>query len=359
MKQTAILFAIVFATGFGTCVITEASEIESIVNALQRRQDRAKSVLVLLEITQTMEVINNRRGWRGDPTLAKDGLFTVRMLTEVRVVGDKVDYRVETPDGLRHNLSVTRRNSFNGAASYQSASAIKGGGASCIINPNPYEFGVDSGGLKPLYFNFRPLHKQMGQFNYQDARIAEERGEINGISCIIVRETSESSPQHELWLEPERDYALRRYQAYLDGKLYFRLTVLGDREEPGFGPVPTAWDTETWVSEKLANSSQFRVQSISLNEPIADKEFTHVPGPGTYVSDHVRGESYLISETGEKTQRPYHGGPPEKKATASLAMNPETGERGFRTWWLVIGVVVVTSLALILWTRGVFRSGGR
>jgi hypothetical protein len=119
MKLPLIRIATLSIAMSGTGMFAEAAspDIETIVKALQKRQDRTKSVFASLDATVTMEMISNPRGWRGDPTVAKDGLFPVSKQVEIRLQGDLFDCRAETPDGLRHNLPLTLRDSFNGVAS--------------------------------------------------------------------------------------------------------------------------------------------------------------------------------------------------------------------------------------------------
>lgn len=369
MRWLEFVVTIMCAVVLGNSVHVEAADTEGMLKALQQRQERAQTAFVTLETDVTMEVKAARGsfGWRGDPKAARDGLFTVRIEHQIRLKDDMFDDRIETPDGLRHNLTVSRRDSFNGLASYESTSGLEGGAASCIINPNPFEFGVGNTGLSPILLTFRPLHAQLGRFNFSDARIAEESVELNGATCVVLRETNEGAKadevlepeEKELWLEPSRDYALRRYQRYERGTLRFRLTVLNYSELPDFGSVPSVWDCETWNADKLTNSCQYRVLSTSVNQPMTVADFTHVPGPGTYVYDHAAGKNFRVSESGAEVPLPVHEKSAEKSANPQTTESKSAGQA--YPWWLPLaGIVSVLSfLAVVLWTRGVFQNRGR
>jgi hypothetical protein len=217
----------------------------------------------------------------GDPD-SPGGIATMESTQQLLIDGDKFDFRVEKPDGARHNSSISDRESFNGVKSQQLMMLANDPGT-LFTTTEKYRFGVDNAAVVAILAAYRPLHAGMRQLDLEHSEIAPRRESFDGHECVILR--SGGLMRRELWLDPKLKFLPRRFLSVLGGKPSIRIDM-AYQPDAQLGWVLSSWRMEhTKKDGSFGTSGDSHVTSYALNEPIAESEFEIEAPAGAYIQE--------------------------------------------------------------------------
>jgi hypothetical protein len=265
-----------------------------VIKAWQKRQDLIKTFRFLWTEQQT-----HPKGWLPNPRFPQrewlniSGLLIDRSYTvskTLAVNGSKMRYtfeidRKEEPDGVRVKSPDNRSDGLGVRRNYAYVSVFDGqvGKTSLttkLDGPPPVErqttANVDAQNLdtRAILMAFRPLDPVMGHLLIDRAVTNERRRFYNGKSTFLLEERHDPSGwKTMLWVEPERDFLVSRYDIYFEQKLIAEIDI-DYVEDARWGWIPNGWR----VTQLLADGSrrlvsEAKVTSYNINEPIGSKEF--------------------------------------------------------------------------------------
>jgi hypothetical protein len=265
------------------------------LKAWQKRQDTIKTARFVWTEQQTRPV-----GWLPNPrfpererlaipTLLSDRSYTVSKTLSVD--GNKMRYsfeldRKEEPDGIRVKAPAnTRADGLGVRRDYSYVSVFDGQAGkttltSLIESPPPVvrqtTTNVDAQNLdtRAILMAVRPLDPVMGHLLIDRAVTNERRTFYKGRSIFLLEERHDPSGwKTMLWVEPERDFLVSRYDVYFEQKLIVAIDI-DYVEDARWGWLPNGWR----VTEMLADGSkrlvaEARVSSYNINQPTGIEEF--------------------------------------------------------------------------------------
>ncbi len=265
-----------------------------VLNAWQKRQNAIKTARFAWTEQQTRPVgwLPNARFPERDrlaiPALISDRTFTV--VKTLSFDGSRMRYsfdldRKEEPDGVRVKSPDNRSDGLGVRRNYSYLSVFDGEVGSTILTthldgPPPAThqttLNVDAQNLdtRAILLAFRPLDPVMGDQLLDRAVTNEMRQFYKGKSTFLLEERHDPSGWKTiLWIEPERDFLISRYDVLFEQKLLVMVDIDYSHDEH-WGWIPSAWH----VTEMLADGSkrlvcEATVSSFSINEPIKIDEF--------------------------------------------------------------------------------------
>ncbi len=265
-----------------------------VVKAWQKRQDAIKTARFVWteEQTHPKDWLPNprfpEREWLSIPGLLTDRSYTVSKT--LAVDGNKMRYsfeldRKEEPDGVRVKTPDNRTDGLGLRRNYRYVSVFDGqvgkiSLASLIESPPPVSrqttTNVDAQNLdtRPILMALRPLDPVMGHLLIDRAVTNEVRSFYKGKSIFMFEERHDPSGwKTMLWVEPERDFLVSRYDVLFEQKLIVAIDI-DYAADPRWGWIPSGWR----VSEMLADGSrrlvaEAKVSSYSINQPVGIEEF--------------------------------------------------------------------------------------
>lgn len=278
--------------------------IKMIRDQWQSRQEQVKSVRMNWRENRVFRTSHRASGmWHGDPN-SPGGLAKIEYERRVQIDGDKIEYRSEAADAVRHNESPIIRETFDGQRS-QSFSVDSDNKKSGALTNEVYSYTAQSLPLFPLYWAFRPLHASMGAFNLDKATIDAHSAVIDeGEECLVLRLNANNRNVRELWLDPKIELLPRRYLETIDGVPAIKLDITYSQDS-ALGPLPNGWKFD-WLDEKgqFYDSSEMSVTDYAINPSIPITDFQIAFPDGTLVSDGTNGTRYVVGATmGQSTQR--------------------------------------------------------
>lgn len=121
---------------------------------------------------------------------------------------------------------------------------------------------------------FRPLDSVMGHLLIDRAVTNLARTFYKGSSIFLLEERHDPSGWKTiLWIEPERDFIVRRYVLAFEQKRIVDVDIDYTRD-PRWGWIPSAWRvTEMLADGSTRQVSAARVTSYTVNVPIGAEEF--------------------------------------------------------------------------------------
>jgi hypothetical protein len=228
------------------------------------------------------------REWLNTAGLLRDRSYTATK--SLTVDGDRMRYTFELdrpaePDGVRIRDSDGGNDGlgegkhyryvgvFNGAAGSASLTSVTGSPAATMLRTTS---NVDAQNLdtRPILLSFRPLHPTMGHLLVDRAVCNLVRTFYRDASIFKLEEQRDPSGwKSMLWIEPEKDFLMRRFDVLFEQKLIAAIDV-DYVQDPRWGWVPSAWR----ISELLADGTrrvavEAKVTRYALNEPIDLAEF--------------------------------------------------------------------------------------
>lgn len=265
-----------------------------VINAWQKRQDAIKTARFVWTEQQTRPVgwLPNARFPERDrlaiPALISDRTFMISK--SLSLDGNKLRYsfeldRKEEPDGVRVKSPDNRPDGLGVRRSYSYLSVFDGQVGKTTLTtrldgPPPAAHqttvNVDAQNLdtRAILLAFRPLDPAMGHLLLDRAVTNQMRQFYKGKSTFLLEERHDPSGWKTiLWIEPERDFLISRYDVLFEQKLLVMVDI-DYSQDARWGWVPNAWH----VTEMLADGSkrlvaEAKVSSFSINEPIGIEEF--------------------------------------------------------------------------------------
>lgn len=307
--------------------------IEAIRERWSARQQQVQSVKINWQQTRTFRATRrSAENWHGDPN-SPGGLARIVYECQLQVDGDKIEYKIESADAIRHNESPSIRETYDGKRSQMfnvSSKDSKTGGVSAA----EYGYTGQSLPLFPLYWAFRPLHTSMGAFRLDTATILPHPGIVDEEGeCVILRQNANNRSQLELWLDPKLEFLPRRYVNTIDGAPMIRLDIVY-AQDAKLGALPNSWKF-VWLDSKgqLFDNNEAKVIDYAINPSIPPSAFQIEFPPGTQVADDISKTRYVVGAT---------------PVTSDLGATPVTSDS--RWLWLIL-LNAFGLIALIVYLR--------
>lgn len=204
----------------------------------------------------------------------------------------------------------------------------------------------------PIRLAFCASHTQFGLFDAPALKLTNRKAIIDGSAMVVLQQN-----ENEVWLDPARQYVPIRYYQNLHGKLD-RFIEVDYSFDQRHGWLPKAWkNVDLAPSGELVSSMSLTVTKCTINERIPDEDLKQEYPPGTWVSNYISNERYLVREGGHK--RPIRPGEFDGTNYDTL-LRTEPGGSSEPTWKpMLIWVAVATLLAstvLIVYRLRVGRS---
>lgn len=220
-----------------------------------------------------------------------------------------------------------------------------------FVNMEKHNPDITAFDLWPILLTYRALHPTMDLlFHDKPWVLAPGTGVFQERNCVIL-ERQEGVRKYSCWVDPERDFTIRRVVETLNGNVGILLDI-AYRNDPSHGWVPSSWDGRMLgtVTGQLQFSVSARVTDSEINVPIPREEFQFVFPPGTEVSDYRDQTHYVLLENGRKRLITHEER--NRRATYEEWLVTETGMAGLavqRPWWrgwpawLLLALVVVAT----------------
>lgn len=208
-----------------------------------------------------------------------------------------------------------------------------------------------------------PLHPYVS-VQLATFQIAAEPAHVNGEPCLVLIDppVGDSRIDRTLWLDPGRDFAVRRFMA--KGPEYSIQCDIDYGLDPDLGWIPSEWTLSlrgtTGISPLLA--TRVLATGSKAHEPLADRELAIVYPPRTWVIDEPAAEQYLVLPDGTHRKvlpKEIYWLPTQAELLASPSgeVGPliESKMRWRRYWQLSQIPAVLGACALLLATIAVWR----
>lgn len=223
---------------------------------------------------------------------------------------------------LQHNITVLK----DGVGKCYMPKGIYNYPLGNIVNMKETDYPQDIS-ARPLFLLFRSLRK--GLFKKEKYTILRDKGVVDGHSCLLLQTNLGISPKCRLWIDPLKDYLIRRYELSNDqGKVYLVMTISYSFAKDNRW-LPSGWKIVN-VNEQgdLAQSMSSTVAEIAINMSSNEQDFDIAFPPGTKVRD-LRSETanneltqYIAREGGAKRIITRE----ERQASYEELLNTESGQ---------------------------------
>lgn len=173
--------------------------------------------------------------------------------------------------------------------------------------------------LRPVMAHYRPSHGDLSQIRRYS--FTGRRGQIDMSSCIVLEASvgadAISGVKRSIWVDPERDFIVRRWMSELDGRTLGK-TDLFYSEDRAHGWLPSRWEyLEHGKDGVLRDSVKATVVEQALNVAMEPEDFRLEFPPGTHLTDHAvttaKDEDFLVGPDG--TRKPLVPGQSIRKPT--------------------------------------------
>jgi hypothetical protein len=127
---------------------------------------------------------------------------------------------------------------------------------------------------RPILMASRPLDPVMGHLLMDRAVTNERRSFYRGKSIFLLEERHDPSGwKTMLYIEPERDFLISRYDIYFEQKLIVAIDI-DYAQDAQWGWIPNAWRVTEMLSDGSKRLvSEAKVSSYSINQTIGAEEF--------------------------------------------------------------------------------------
>jgi hypothetical protein len=265
-----------------------------VIKAWQKRQDSVKTFRFVWTEQQT-----HPKGWLPNPRYPQHewlnipGLLVDRNYTvskTLSVDGQKMKYtfeidRKEEPDGVRVKSPDNRSDGLGVQRNYSYVSVFDGqvgktslttklDGPPPVVHQTTTNMDAQNLDTRAILMAFRPLDPVMGHLLLDRAVTNERRRFYQGKSTFLLEERHDPSGwKTMLWVEPERDFLVSRYDVYFEQKLIAEIDI-DYVEDSRWGWIPNGWRlTQLLADASRRLLSEAKVTSYNINEPIGSKEF--------------------------------------------------------------------------------------
>ena len=201
--------------------------------------------------------------------------------------------------------------------------------------------------FSPWFLTFRPLDREIGQFDRAKIRAESSQVSFDGVTCVVITQPPPAAggPVRTVYADPSRGYLPIHYLVSTKGIITEQASIRY-RQDKNDSWVPSGWDISILdASGQPSYSWSGNVVEYRLNPEMADSTFHFVVPGGTWVSDGIAKQIYILRPDG--TRRPVTKGEYNGKNFTQL-MNSEPPEQF--GWARIIGIgaaAVVLGAALI------------
>ena len=196
----------------------------------------------------------------------------------------------------------------------------------------------------------------------------DSRGQVNlgGSPCLVLRTDPAASKPYlvdELWIDPAKDSAIVRQVYFAGTNPWFRFDTVHRKSSQGW--IPASW-TFAATTDHLVEVSQYTVESMEVDPPVADADFILPIEPGWIVLVHT----YPVAGQGLDPNKPASGmfrvdstgkWVPLDEATGYTTgegeqLPPESPNRRW-IWWggAALGGIVALATGVVLYRRRMRR----
>jgi hypothetical protein len=143
----------------------------------------------------------------------------------------------------------------------------------------------------PLVLALRPLMRSVSFVDLSHYRLLPTRGAVGETSCLILEPTDGGLEAVSLWVDPLRDYVIRRANVSFKGRECSRLDI-DYSADPVAGWLPKEW---SWVHLDLKGNLDLALRASldnrSINMPLSPADFAVDEPAGALVHDLRSGSS--------------------------------------------------------------------
>lgn len=201
------------------------------------------------------------------------------------------------------------------------------------------------GRVLPLLLLYRPLDAALGDFRPPSLRVEDEMGTVAGRPCLILNDGED-----KVWVDPEREFIPLRYRMSQRGRLRQSIEIRYNHS-PEKGWTPSDWTNEVFTGlDILHESVVLRVSAAEVNTALADELFDPKIPTGSWVSDFITKERYILRADGK---RPISPGEFTGDNFEELLNSNPPGQGIWRTVRVLL--VAVVALFLIVYAYRIVR----
>ncbi len=165
--------------------------------------------------------------------------------------------------------------------------------------------------LHPVLLALRPAQFRLQFIGASRTQLPAEAARVEGRACVRLVEHNEASDcEVELWLEPTRNFAVRRAFFRSRGELNEQVD-LNYRDDDRERHAPDSWlvlgrskrgpNAQLFPGvELLFESTVGHVSKLTANEPGKDRPSPPALQPGTVLVDRISGGTYRIGDDGSR-----------------------------------------------------------
>ncbi|OAI57955.1 hypothetical protein AYO47_00235 [Planctomyces sp. SCGC AG-212-M04] len=188
----------------------------------------------------------------------------------------------------------------------------------------------------PIVDALRPLEPMMHELPLDKYELTRFRAEIDGEELIVLEEPAGGRSfelSSQLWVDPLRDYAPRKYVSKVNGKT--SIWYLCEYEQHATGVyLPSRWEAHFGDSEKVTA----HVTKIETGLSLPESEFNIEFPLHTNVADKISGVEYYIDRSGQRI--PNGGGRPAPRPAPAPVLR--------HTAWGAVLATVATLAVIVL-----------
>jgi hypothetical protein len=334
------------------CVAVRAAEDAAEV-AARTRQDAVKTLVMVYKRTEVVARGAESEAQEGPlkpKTTVPDKELTLESTNRLTIDGVKVRIednhpRWSMPDGT---LLETRQVALcNGsiAKTFFSEGVRTGGRPTGYIMRDPRLTEVKLIALTPITLTIRGLEPAINPLPMSDMKPAGPALPIGGVPCQEYAIDYGHNSTVNCWLDPSKDYAVRRIHTRQRGKLVVQTDITSYRQE-ACGWVPASWVCNQFSpAGATLKSDKVQVLELQFNEPQSVTQFELQFPPGSAVGDGRNGKFYEVQPDGSMRETFSPTG--EALSTWSV---PQPGAPWYRRHqWLIVSVAVILAVAGILY----------
>jgi hypothetical protein len=209
--------------------------------------------------------------------------------------------------------------------------------------------------LHPLFLAFRPAQFRLDVIGTKGSRLLAETAQVEGRNCVRLVEHNEASDcEVELWLDPRRNFAVRRAFFRTAGELNEQVD-LHYRDDDRAGQIPDSWlilsrskrgpNAQLFPGvELLFESTVGKLSDFQQNEQGDDLASKPVLGPGTVLADRIAGGTYRIGADGSRQR------------ISVSELNESRSTIGYRDVVSVVAILFLTLYLLVRNRTSIWRS---
>jgi hypothetical protein len=262
------------------------------VAASRKRQEAVKTAYIEFRRTDVYPKGSHPFGMSA-PLRAKNPWppedLKLESVNRVMLDGDKFRFENNHPVFVMNRGLADRytHSAFNGsvAAALYPKGPIGNGGPELIIRKNLSGFQeVDHDPPLPIWLTLRGLHPALGFGLIKKLKPSGLMHLIDGEPCEEY--TIPPGAEETYWLDPAKNYVVRRILRFEKGRLSEQLDVRYHRHET-CGWIPESWDRVSYsATGAVHETTRVEMLDVRPNEPQPAEQFSIQFAPGYFVSDY-------------------------------------------------------------------------